>query len=87
MCITKYPLPQECGMTRSDVRGITETYRYYILLDEECKSRIPQKFKDFLEFYKDMSIGEPIHLEVPLEMQNISREGWNLIAQIGEFLK
>ena len=80
-----FPSVEACGMTRRDVLGITETYRYYNLLDDDCKSKIPQKFKDFLEYYKDLTIGELIHPEIPLEMQNISQEGWNLIAQISKF--
>lgn len=73
-------------ITESDVLAITETYRVYLFLDEETKSKIPQKFKDFLETYKNLDVGEELHPEVPLEMQNISQEGWNLIAQIGTFL-
>lgn len=87
MCKVAFPTVEECGMTRRDVLGITETYRYYNLLDDYCKSRIPQKFKDFLEHYKDLSMGEPIRPEIPLEMQNISQEGWNLIAQLEKFFK
>lgn len=72
---------------KSDRLAITETYRFYQLLDADCKSRIPDSFKDFLEKYKDLSLGEEIHLEIPLTMQNISKEGWNLIAQLETFLR
>ncbi len=74
-------------LTESDILGITETYRVYCFLDEECKSRIPSAFKEFLEKYKDLSVGVELHPEIPLEMQEISEEGWNLIAYMGTYLK
>lgn len=77
----------EKELTQSDILGITETYRYYNLLNDDCKSRIPEAFKNFLNKYKDLSLGEPFHPEIPLEMQEISEEGWNLIAYMGTFLK
>ena len=78
---------EDVELTESDILGITETYRYYLLLDDDCKSRIPSNFVEFLEKYKDLSKGEPLHPEIPLEMQEISQEGWNLIYAMGQFLK
>lgn len=86
MCKANVPKKEKIVITKSDILGITETYRVYMLLDEDAKSRIPQKFKDFLEKYKDLTVGETLHPEIPLELQNISQEGWNLIAQIRTFL-
>ena len=77
----------EKEFTPSDILGITEAYRFYKLLDDDCKSRIPDSFKNFLEKYKDLSMGEPINPEIPLEMQEISQEGWNLIVYMGAYLK
>ena len=77
----------EVKLTKSDIIGITETYMYYRLLDDECKRRIPEKFVRFLEEYSDLTLDVKIHPEIPLELQEISQEGWNLIAQISKFLK
>lgn len=74
-------------INESDRLAITEAYRFYQLLDDDCKARIPDSFKNFLEQYKDVNLGEVIHLEIPLTMQNISQEGWNLIAYMGNYLK
>lgn len=73
--------------TKTNIRAITEAYRYYQLLDDECHSLIPDSFVEFLNTFKDLSVGEPLHPEIPLEMQNISQEGWVLIAQFGRWLK
>lgn len=77
----------EKELTANDILGITETYRYYNLLDDDCKSRIPEVFKNFLNKYKDLNVGKPLQPEIPLEMQEISEEGWNLIAYMGIYLK
>ena len=77
----------EVKLTKSDIIGITETYMYYRMLDDECKRMIPEKFVRFLEEYSDLTLDVTIRPEIPLELQEISREGWNLIAQISSFLK
>lgn len=38
----------EVKLTKSDILGITETYMYYRMLDDECKRMIPEKFVRFL---------------------------------------
>ena len=77
----------EIRLTKSDIRGITETYLYYRMLDDECRRLIPEKFVHFLEENSDLTLDVTIRPEIPLELQEISREGWNLIAQISSFLK
>lgn len=72
-------------LTKANVRAITEAYRYYHLLDDDCQSRIPASFVNFLDTYKDLGVGEPLHPAL-LEMQDISQEGWNLIAQMSIFI-
>lgn len=74
-------------LTASDILAITEAYRVYCFLDEKCKKQIPSAVKVFLEENKDLSVGAELHPEVPLEMQDISQEGWNLIAYLGTYFK
>lgn len=66
--------------------AITEAYRVFQLLDDEAKEKIPQGVKEYLEKNKDLSLGEPLSVAIPLEMQEISKEGWNVIAYLATFL-
>ena len=70
-------------MTTSELQlAVAETLGVYQTLDEECRSHIPKEFMDFLEENYDPNIEVQITKLVPLDMQEISKEGFRLIAKM-----
>lgn len=74
-------------MDETSILAYTEAYRVYQLLDEDAKSKIPQKVVEFLEKNKNLDYGEALTPAIPLEMQKISKEGWNVITYLTTFFK
>ena len=73
-------------MKDSDILAFTEAYRFYLLLEDDARNKIPQDIVDFLEKHKDLSMGAPISPQIPLDMQDISQEGWHVITYLSTFL-
>ena len=68
------------------VIAITEAYRVYLSLDEECKSRIPADFVKYLVENMNLDYGCEVTNLLPIDMQDISEDGYNLIAYMYTFI-
>lgn len=64
-----------------------ECLAVYEMLDDEAKSCIPKEFIERLEEMTLPTIKVTLHKEIPLEYQDISEGGWQLVKLMSEFMK
>ncbi len=74
-------------MLKVDERiACTEALKVYNLLDRAEKEKIPQKFISYLKSHYSDDVLVKIQACIPLDMQPISKEGWNLIRKMAQFI-
>jgi len=63
-----------------------ETFAVYNLLEEDAKKKVPIEFLEYLKKNQSKHIEVRLRADIPLDMQNISKEGWKLIKAMSEFI-
>ncbi len=75
-------------MLKIDERiACAEALAVYNLLEEDVKKAIPEDFIKYLGDNATKDVEVNITSLIPLDMQNISEEGYNLIKKMSEFIK
>jgi len=64
----------------------TEALAVYELLEEDSKNKIPKEMLEYLTENSSNQISINLRADIPLDMQNISKEGWKLIKAMSEFI-
>ncbi len=61
----------------------TEALAVYNLLEEDVKNLVPKEYVTYMMEHASEDIYVNINPMIPLDMQPISKEGWNLIKKMG----
>ena len=64
----------------------SEALAVYNLLDNDSKNKVPKKIVRYIEDNASDNIIIKIRPDIPLDMQNISMEGWKLIQIMSQYV-